>query len=401
MSSDQSAAKRPHSVGKPFQRISTWLFGFRFQPDVEAAFQLEMADLRYRRAKRTGWIAVVLYMLFSVNDQVMLPDAYRQAWLVRAMIFPFMVAGIFCAIKLRSVVLRDIAASAAVIVAGIGLAWIGLLSRHPNAAHYHTGIILVTMFGNIVLNMRRRYAVATSMVLLAVYAACLANIDAIPEAVRFNIWMVFFSSVLISLLANFQMDHDRRMTFYARSREVELLKKLSTEDPLTQLANRREFDYCLESEWGRARREGQSIAMIMVDIDYFKNYNDHYGHPAGDLCLQKVAAVLKSIPQRSSDLVARYGGEEFVILLPNATPSTAAKIAERMRQAILELNLQHAASPVAPVVSASIGVASTVPLKQENSAELLTKADAALYRAKQNGRNQVAVQNWNAAVPAH
>jgi diguanylate cyclase (GGDEF)-like protein len=175
------------------------------------------------------------------------------------------------------------------------------------------------------------------------------------------------------------------------SHAVELLGKLSAEDALTEIANRREFDRRLAIEWGRARRQTQPLALILADVDFFKAYNDHYGHPAGDACLQQIAAILRSIPQRSTDLVARLGGEEFGVLMPATTVGDAERLAESMRKAVLELNLQHARSSAAPVISASFGVAAMLPAAQDEPAQLLANADAALYSAKKNGRNRTVI----------
>lgn len=400
--SDGVPLEKPKFSADLAQRAARLMPMSKFHPPMEAAYQEEMAALRVNRALRSGWVAVVLYLVFSVSDPIMLPDAYHKAWLIRLLTAPFLILGIIGTAKLPNLVLRDVASAGAIILCSVSLAWIAALSNHPNAAHYHTGIILVALFGNIVLSMRFRAAVIMSIAIMAIYALCLANIRMVDANVRFNIWMVFFAATIISLLANYQMDRDRRAAFFARSREeerneelshaVELLKKLSTEDALTQIANRRELDYRLKIEWGRARREGQSLAMILIDIDFFKYYNDHYGHPAGDHCLKQIAATLRTIPQRSSDLVARFGGEEFVVLLPGTTLEDAGYLAKRMRQAILDLNIPHLASQVAPMVTASFGVAAIMPLAQDDPAQLLANADAALYRAKENGRNQVAVQ---------
>jgi diguanylate cyclase (GGDEF)-like protein len=198
------------------------------------------------------------------------------------------------------------------------------------------------------------------------------------------------------------MEQDQRRAFIAKARErerneelsraVELFGRLSAEDPLTELANRREFDRRLELEWGRARRDSRPLALILIDVDYFKDYNDLYGHQAGDACLQRIAGILRSIPQRSSDLVARLGGEEFGVLLPGTSINDAAELAEQMRTVVLELNLPHGASPATRVVSACFGVAAAVPASEDNPAALFANADAALYAAKKKGRNRVEVR---------
>lgn len=159
-------------------------------------------------------------------------------------------------------------------------------------------------------------------------------------------------------------------------------------DGLTGIANRRRFDEALAAEWRRCGREGKALALLMIDIDHFKLFNDHYGHPAGDACLQSVALTLKAQLGRSHDLVARYGGEEFVCLLPGCDLASARSKAESLRLAIETLGIAHATSPTANVVTISVGVAAWIPDADTSPERLLAAADAALYASKKSGRNR-------------
>ncbi len=169
----------------------------------------------------------------------------------------------------------------------------------------------------------------------------------------------------------------------------EQLAALSSTDALTGLANRRRFDEVWEAEWQRAARMGLPLALALIDVDHFKAYNDHYGHQAGDVCLRQVAAILAAEVRRSGELVARYGGEEFVLVLPGATAAEARVVAERIRTAVQAQGMLHEHSPVAPVVTVSIGVASGLLQRAEQAEALLKQADVALYLAKDQGRNRV------------
>ncbi len=164
------------------------------------------------------------------------------------------------------------------------------------------------------------------------------------------------------------------------------LLRLSTTDSLTQLANRRRFDRLLDEEIRRARRSGRPLSVLLADIDHFKRVNDSYGHPFGDECLRQVAAVLAAHCQRAGDVAARYGGEEFVVLLPGLDAGQAIALAESIRCAITQLQLQHGEQPVALTIS--LGVATLTPALVA-PADLLAAADAALYQAKNGGRNRV------------
>jgi diguanylate cyclase (GGDEF)-like protein len=166
------------------------------------------------------------------------------------------------------------------------------------------------------------------------------------------------------------------------------LERLVNLDGLTELANRRCFDEYLEQEWQRSAREQLPLSLIMCDIDFFKNYNDTYGHVAGDDCLRKVSHLLKQVVRRPADLAARYGGEEFVVVLPNTDIDGAMLVSESIRLGLLDLALPHEDSSVCEFVTLSMGVTCLIPKIDSQPTVLLTAADYALYRAKELGRNQ-------------
>ena len=166
------------------------------------------------------------------------------------------------------------------------------------------------------------------------------------------------------------------------------LSKLATLDGLTQLANRRKFDEFLSREWQRGQREQHCISLIFCDIDYFKLYNDSFGHQSGDLCLQKVAQAIVSAVKRPADLVARYGGEEFAVILPQTPATNALLVAEKIRQRVKQLDLCHPRSLVSDRVSLSLGVTCAVPNSRYTTDRLLVTADRALYQAKEQGRDR-------------
>jgi len=167
----------------------------------------------------------------------------------------------------------------------------------------------------------------------------------------------------------------------------EHLEQLSTTDPLTGLANRRRLMEALTAEWNRALRTHHSIGMAMIDIDYFKKYNDRYGHPAGDQCLRHVAMALKTAVRRT-DIAARYGGEEFAVIFPNTDYATVYHVADRARMAVYSLKAPHADSDTG-ILTVSVGVAAIAPSTDTTIDQLIYLADTALYVAKREGRNQV------------
>ena len=171
----------------------------------------------------------------------------------------------------------------------------------------------------------------------------------------------------------------------------EKLETLTLEDSLTGLNNRRYFEMQLEAEWLRQARDNKILTLMVIDIDYFKLYNDTYGHADGDDCLKEVAQVLKSSLHRPSDVISRIGGEEFVVLLPGVDEVGALSVAKEMKKQLNQAVLTHATSPLGDNVTVSIGIASVVPDKHSTTLSLFKAADKALYSAKAKGRNQVVV----------
>jgi diguanylate cyclase (GGDEF)-like protein/PAS domain S-box-containing protein len=195
----------------------------------------------------------------------------------------------------------------------------------------------------------------------------------------------------VDCLVGFMFDISERKR--AEDKIVQLQKELealSYRDPLTGIANRRMFDRILDVEWDKARSLCEPLSLVIVDIDFFKQYNDRYGHPQGDACLKEVARVLDRAAARARDLCARLGGEEFALVLPATDEAEALAVAERCALKLARAALPHAASSVATVVTCSMGVATIVPGSGDMPAALIDVADTRLYRAKAAGRNRIA-----------
>jgi diguanylate cyclase (GGDEF)-like protein len=179
-------------------------------------------------------------------------------------------------------------------------------------------------------------------------------------------------------------------TLIALKRQSDLLRRMARVDALTGLANRRHFDESLDAEWRRCTRSGSPLSLVLIDIDHFKLFNDHYGHQAGDSCLQQVSACLKAGFARSHDLVARYGGEEFVCVMPETSLEGAEAKAQALEKAVRALRIPHDKSAVAGgIVTISLGVAVAMPNVGDECAALILCADRSLYMAKDAGRGQV------------
>lgn len=229
---------------------------------------------------------------------------------------------------------------------------------------------------------------ALEMLLLAFALADRFNVMRRDKA-KVQAQLLHAQQQLVDTLKSSERELEQRVA--QRTDELQLLNNkleiLSLTDSLTGIPNRRHFDSILQQEWQRAVRLGQPLALAILDVDWFKRYNDHYGHPAGDACLRQIAQALAATVCRASDLVARYGGEEFVFIAPGTDAKGALEIATRVVQTISALNLPHCQAPNG-CVTVSIGVAALLPSAEQSPSALLQHADAALYQAKTQGRNR-------------
>lgn len=288
--------------------------------------------------------------------------------------------------------------------------YVGVGSLVAVALSFAVATIPYAGYSNILAHAGIMYAtvIIYGFVGLRFYSACLAGwgggLLGIVLTVLFNEhidWQLFHrtytgSSILGMCLA-YVTDHQERAKFLqdcllnmanAETEEKnEQLAALSREDALTGLANRRSLEEMLRAEWLRSYRQQSSLALIMIDVDYFKRYNDHFGHPAGDSCLQQLALLLKKHTSRSGDLAARYGGEEFLLVLPNFNRAEAVAYIACLHQAVAELGIVHPGSPVKPWLTLSAGISVGIPEASDGMEEFIKQADIALYQAKAQGRD--------------
>lgn len=218
----------------------------------------------------------------------------------------------------------------------------------------------------------------------------LHSINCVPSGPDEMAKLLFLMAMVITPILSFSII---AMTFARMEAELrcanEELQAISETDALTNLANRRKFDRAYESEWERAERLHHPMAVVILDVDDFKHYNDRYGHQVGDACLRTLAQVLRAHARRAMDVAARYGGEEFALILPGMNGAEAAALAEDVRRVFELAAIEHAGVARSDVVTVSAGVAAQVPARNANRFDLLGAADAALYTAKARGKNMV------------
>ncbi|MEC9483453.1 MAG: diguanylate cyclase [Halomonas sp.] len=390
---DRSLAQLGPEVELNLKRDLHWL---RFSPALERLFERETSRSRARHLLLGGMIAIVIYDLFLITDYVMLPDIFLQALTVRlGILTPLALALMGCLARGLPSLLRESLEAGIVLAAAASLVYLLAQTEHALSTYYHTGLILMILFGNVVVRLRFWFAVCTSLLIICLYALVRPGPETLPDETLFINVVMMATCAIFTLFANYILERDQRRSYLINLRErvrrAELamsnaeLTRLSYADPLTGIANRRELNRYLKK---LADSRGlERIAFILFDIDHFKRYNDYYGHPAGDACLIRVAEILRTSLFRPSDMVARIGGEEFLVVLPESNREMALLVAERLRVAVEAVAIPHEASPTAMVVTLSAGV-SDGPMNGD-VLSVLAAADTALYRAKRDGRNRV------------
>ena len=246
-----------------------------------------------------------------------------------------------------------------------------------------SGYLLSTFYIYFYLGLRFWPAVATSLALYAMFIA-VGVVGSTPgNSLVFSGVMLTFANI-IGLTGLYNLEYSRRLSFLEEGE----LRFMADQDALTKIANRGAFDKHFDRVWRHCQREQIPVALALMDIDHFKQYNDHYGHQVGDDCLVNIAPIVETAAKRPLDLAARYGGEEFVVLLPGCNTRQAVRIVDDVRREVVKNMFEHVASPTSKMVTISAGVASAIPPAQ-GPEELLRIADEALYQSKSDGRNRV------------
>ena len=362
-------------------------------PDgLENVFEAETSLARCRDLTAFGMGVLAFYDLFLLVDLRLIPDIFYDAVLMRlGVVTPL---ALVMVIVLRSnppVALRESMEAAITVVVTASILWLMLASRSPLSVYHSYGIVLVILFANVVQRIRFWYAMAASLASFAIYVVAMVKVPGLPTDGRLMAITVLGSVILFTLATSHTLERSTRRNFLLSLRDRQRhdeLEEIARRDPLTGLGNRRQLDDTLNALWPRAQADGENIALLMLDIDKFKPFNDCYGHLAGDTCLKRVSAVVAAELRGPQDVAARFGGEELVMVLGDMDLSEGIRIAERIRRAIEAVAIPHEASRRG-IVTVSIGVTAGIPSPELTQHDFLEAADAALYAAKRNGRNQV------------
>ena len=360
----------------------------RFEGALEQEFRQDYIDQNVRRVRWALYLVIVFIGAFCLLDWLTHPQelatwavSIRMGIMYPALILP-LIATFEGSLKRFRVTLMIVACLA---VGGVAVA-IDLAARQYGITYFFSSLILFSVYVYFFTGLRCEIAIATSMTVYFTYLA--AAFSQLPTLEFFYNSLFLLSANLGGAIGCYVLEHALR-THYLESR---MLFEQAERDGLTGLYNRRMFDEHFQQLWNQAQRNENKLAVLLVDIDYFKMFNDIYGHQAGDDCLRRVAKTLAESARRPFDIAARYGGEEFVIVLFDPPVAHAEDMAQEMRRAIEDLGILHRGSRVSRFLTVSVGTAIAVPAEGRRSAGLLQLADEALYEAKESGRNRIIVK---------
>jgi diguanylate cyclase (GGDEF)-like protein len=372
----------------------------RFPDPLESAFNEYYCTNTLKHVRVALLTGLLLYGVFGLVDLILLPADRAHMWFIRyAVVCPTIAAGLGFTYLTRLRRFMQPVLSLVMLVGSLGIVAMVYFDPSPGKNYYYSGILLLIMGAFTFVSLRSPYAISWALVTTLAYelVASLANHTDVDILVQNSFSIA--ATIIIGAFSNFLMENYLRRDFLNslllghENRQLQRasreLLRLSISDALTGLGNRRHFESTLEKEWQRALRSETPISLVLFDIDFFKNYNDNYGHQAGDECLKLVAERIGGFAKRPGDTSARYGGEEFVLLLSGTELPQAVTIAEACRASVEALALAHGHSEVNGVVTVSAGVATVVPDNAINRKALVEAADKALYRAKLGGRNRV------------
>jgi diguanylate cyclase (GGDEF)-like protein len=384
----------------------------QFPPDLEREFQQAGLEARRAHILKSGFISLLVFNVFLVADYLMLPDVFALALVLRLLVFTplallflwgFAEGGRIPLFRHVSPARLELIAMGSGLTAAALLIFIQCLSHSPLAYLYHIGFMVVITYGNIVQRLRFWYAVAFSLTLLALHVVGIYALPSFPDRMVLPLVSMVLSSAAFTLSANYALENDDRRRFLLTERERGLirsltqtqvrLRELSRVDDLTGLYNRRHFESAVQQLWQRASFGRTPLAIFMIDVDHFKMFNDHYGHPAGDACLKEVCQEFRQTLNGQGVIVARYGGEEFIAAIPNLDEAATLALAEQVRAQVERCQIPHARSTTSSVVTASLGVAWCEARPGMKVEHLMSLADGALYDAKHQGRNRVCSQS--------
>lgn len=338
------------------------------------------------RVRLSALIALVLVVAASVIEAVFVDYIGRDtANLVRLFVLAPSLGCIVLATYLPSLNrFYELILSVAVLAIGVAIIYISHAAALGGSSYQLAGVVLAILYACLFLGLQFYQAVGLTVTLIAAHLVTGAIVGLPLDLLLYTTAIAIAASVIGSI-STYYFEYALRTSFL----ETRLLNELAQRDGLTGIYNRRIFDDYMKRLWRQSRREKKQVEILMIDIDYFKIYNDLYGHQAGDDCLRAVAQTISRAAKRPFDFCARYGGEEFILVLYGPPIDYARSLPEQLRQDVMDLQIEHRGSNVDNIVTVSVGVALADPASGRSLVGAIQAADEALYEAKQFGRNRV------------
>ena len=361
----------------------------RFAGPLEREFRSDYEEASLPRGRMTGWVALVLLLIvagvtvFVGSDS----DASINRLRIGVMLPTLLVTLLVCYHpKLQRFYMPVV--SMAIVLFGLTASYNAITAAMDGKGYLIASLVLILIYPCLSVGLLFRMVMTIAISLFAGFLSIGWYLGLEPNALFYSS-AVLAAAAIMGLFASYNLEHAHRANFL----ETRLLNELAERDGLTGLYNRRSFDGHIERLWRQSRREGVPLAIIFVDIDFFKLYNDLYGHQAGDDCLKRVADSILRNAKRPFDFCARFGGEEFVLVLYGPPKEAAHSIPEQIRRDVAALSIAHTGSEVANNVTVSVGVAIAQPGVGRSLAGAIQAADEALYQAKAEGRNRVIMKD--------
>jgi diguanylate cyclase (GGDEF)-like protein len=359
-----------------------------FNRELETEFRRTHFDENVLHTRVNLCLAVVITIAFSIMESVVLgPELNRIPSMIHMLvIIPTLLLGLASSFSPQRHRIYPPLAMVASTVLGLGVGAIQVIATLGGMSMLFPCMMLTIIFIYFMGGLIFYHAAAANMIVLLVYLAVGTELQLPGHEFAYDA-LAMVAANLFGASVVYMHEKTSRKRFL----EASLLREMVARDGLTGIQNRRMFDQHIQRAWQQAVREEERVAVLLVDIDCFKDYNDRYGHQAGDECLRAVAVSLSQCARRPMDFVARYGGEEFAVVLYEASREYVAEVLTRIQRSIAELNIPHEASRVASRLTVSIGAAFILPSSTRTYEGLIQLADEALYSAKEQGRNRVVV----------
>jgi diguanylate cyclase (GGDEF)-like protein len=376
----------PDNYGSPYaEQLKRGFRGLRFAGLLEKEFREFYIHHNLPRARLSGLIALILVLAVTCIDLLLGASASGTLNTLRlGILCPLLVVvGVAISVPNAHRYYTEVVAVGVTLI-GFVVTYIAQLGALSGSSYVLAGLVLVVLYGCLFLGLLFNVAVTIAGVLIGAHFITGIAVGLPFDALYYST-AILGGAAVIGGISTYNLEHALRTNFL----ETRVLNELAERDGMTGLYNRRIFDDYVERLWRQSRRERTGVAIIFVDIDFFKVYNDLYGHQAGDDCLKRIAKCIARGAKRPFDFSARYGGEEFVLVLYGPPEDYARSVPEQIRRDVLELAIPHAGSQAAKSVTVSVGMALAKPETSRSLAGAIQAADEALYQAKREGRNRV------------